>query len=444
MTNLATDTTASTTDFPLKKTGTRSPGKPSFGSPLGWLMWGMSLAFVLFQFFLQLSSGEMVDGLMKSFSLTALGGGVLASTYYYIYVALQAPSVILIDHFGPRRLLGASAVLCTAGCLVFAIAPDLMIAVIGRLMMGAGAACAFVGSLNLVSKWFPTERFGMMAGISETVGMIGSLFGGFMLADLIQHIGWRDAMLGATAVGVIVALLLWLIIRDRPNQVEPIERRPKSALWQDVKVLVKKPVVWWNGLYSGAMFGIVTVFIALWGIPFMQKAHHLSLTKATLICNIMFVGVAIGGPMFGWLDARIQHRRRLLVACALISAADLFLLIYLPGLSLFSVGALMLLLGLVGSSYVITFVIANEIATPYTRGSSMGLANTLSVITAPIFQTLIGLALFLLSGGVALHKMTSYSLHSFQLALTIVPLFVLSAALVAMRLPERVSDETGS
>ena len=425
--------TTNTLELPVKIDGAAPPRAPS----LAWLMWGVSLVFVLFQFFLQLSSGEMVDGLMKSFSLTALGGGVLASTYYYIYVALQAPAGLMVDHYGPRRLLGAAAAVCTVGCLLFASAHHLLFAIVGRLMMGMGAAFAFVGSLNLIARWFPLERFGVMAAISETVGMIGSLLGGFMLADLIQHIGWRDAMLGATGVGVAVALSLWLVVRDAPKNVKPITHRPKSSLWPDVKILMKKPAVWWNGIYSGAMFGVVTVFVALWGIPFIQKVHHLSLTMATLTCNLMFIGVAIGGPILGWLDARTTYRRQLLLGCALAAAVILGLLIYLPGLPLDVVMGLMLVLGMVTSSYVITFVIANEIATPRTRATSIGFVNMLSVASAPIFQPLIGFVLFVLSGEVAFHEITAYSVFHFQIALSIVPLFVLAAALIACRLPER-------
>ena len=87
-----------------------SPAETTKKSHLAWLIWGVSAAFVLFQFFLQLSSGEMVGGLMKSFGLTALGGGVLASAYYYIYVALQTPAGMLMDRYGPRLLLSLGAV----------------------------------------------------------------------------------------------------------------------------------------------------------------------------------------------------------------------------------------------------------------------------------------------------------------------------------------------
>ncbi len=402
-----------------------------------WLIWGVSALFVLFQFFLQLSSGEIVDGLMKSFSLSAFGGGVLASTYYYIYVSLQTPAGLLIDRYGSRRLLTMGAVVCACGCLLFGASHALLLAALGRLMMGGGAAFAFVGSLNLIGKWFPTRRFALMAGVAETIGMIGTVIGGFFLAKTVMTLGWRESMIGASVLAGVIGLLILLIVRDTPRRVIlPITDRPKGALWLDLKAIVKNKVAWINGAYSGFMFSIVTAFVALWAIPYMMLAHHISLMMATLACNMVFIGVAVGGPLMGWIDSRIRDRRYLLGFCSLIAAGLLCVLIYIPMLSMPTVMSLMTLLGLFTSAYVLTFGIANEIVLPQRRGSSIGFVNMLSVGTAPILQSLIGLILSLVSKNQA-HGAQLYTIHDYQIALTIVPVIVLSAACLVRYLPAK-------
>lgn len=413
------------------------PEKSSLGSAVAWIIWSISAVFVLFQFFLQLTSGVIVDGLMKSFSLSAFGGGVLASAYYYVYVSLQAPAGFLVDHYGTRRLLSIGAAVCGLGCVLFAVSHHVAVALLGRLLMGMGASFAFVGSMNLVSRWFPLRRFGLMAAMAETSGMIGSLFGGYYLAQVVQHVGWRSSMEGAAVIALIMALLLALIVRNAPKGVAPIVPHSKEALWQDVKTLVKKPVVWINGIYSSAIFGIVTAFIALWGIPFMQKAHHLSLSHATLLCNVMFIGIAVSAPLFGWVDGRLHSRRWLMVGSPFLAALLLFILIFDLTLSIRTVVVLMLLLGLVSSSYVLNFVIANEISTPHTRSTSIGLTNMLSVASAPIFQPLIGLILYLLSNRVYQTSIDDYTVGHFQWALSIIPLFVFVAGILGFWLPNR-------
>src|SRR3989338_4587397 len=89
---------------------------------LAWSVWFVAAIFVLFQLFLQLSSGEVISALMKSFTLTAFGGGVLISSYYYIYVLLQTPVGILMDRYGPRGTLSLGAFFICVGSLIFASA----------------------------------------------------------------------------------------------------------------------------------------------------------------------------------------------------------------------------------------------------------------------------------------------------------------------------------
>ncbi len=409
---------------------------------LAWLVWAVSAVFLLFQFSLQLSSGEIVAGLMHSFSLSAFGGGLLASAYYYVYVTLQIPAGMLIDRYGSRRLLSLGALIAGVGCFLFAGADGVAVAAMGRLLMGAGAAFAFVGSMTLIARWFPAERFGIMVAIAEAIGMLGTIFSGYFLADVVQTLGWRDSMFGAAVIGIVIAVCLWLIVRDQPRWIAPISSQTPSRLMHNLRVLLKSKVAWRNAIYSGIMFCIVTVFVALWAVPFFQLEHHLSLMMAALTSDLMFAGMAIGVPIIGWLDSRRAHRRIILVGGAFASAIILAFLIYIPALSLAVVMALMLLLGLVSSSYVLTLVIGNEIASPEMRGTSLGFVNTFSVGTAPILQPLIGLVLVLLAshnapGAAVLH----YSVSDYQIALSILPVLLLVAAWLGWKLPARAETQ---
>ncbi|MBS0350765.1 MAG: MFS transporter [Proteobacteria bacterium] len=396
---------------------------------LAWIVWSVSAVFLLFQFFLQLSSADIVGGLMDSFTLSAFGASVLASTYYYIYVSLQAPAGILIDRLGPRRLLASGALVCAGGCWLFATAKLLLIAVLGRLLMGGGAAFAFVGSLSLISRWFPISRFALMVAVAETIGMFGAVFGGTLLAHLVIHFGWRASIQGAAVLAAMIAVLLWAIVRDTPPNSVPVPL-PETNFWQDLKMLTNKKVAWINGAYSGLMFAVQTVFIALWGVQFLQTSHHLSLTMAALICNLVFIGVCFGGPVLAWLDSHFPWRKQITCYTALCAMVLISMVIYLPGLPLWIVGILMLLLGFVGSSYVLTFAIANEIAPAYMRSTSVGFVNMLSVGSGPILQPLAGLLLLISS-----HHGVDYTVGEYQIALSILPICLLLAAWCSRYLP---------
>lgn len=401
---------------------------------LAWIVWTVSAIFLLFQFFLQLSSADIVGGLMQSFSLTALGASVLASTYYYVYVTLQAPAGILIDRFGPRRLLTVGALVCALGCWIFSSSLQLPWAVIGRLLMGAGAAFAFVGSLSLIARWFPINRFAVMVAVAETVGMFGALFGGTLLAHLVTHFGWQQSIQGAAVLAGVISVLLWMVVRDSPPNSVPVPL-PESHFWRDIKILVNNKAAWINGAYSGLMFAVQTVFIALWGVQFMQVAHHLSLTMAAFICNLVFIGVSIGGPVLAWVDSRFAWRRQITMGGAFAAMILISVVLYLPQLPLWVVAVLMFLLGFGGSAYVLTFVIANEIAPGHMRSTSVGFVNMLSVGSAPLLQPVAGLLLALSS-----HHSINYTVHDYQVALSILPLGLLISIFLARHLPVFVKE----
>ena len=402
-----------------------------------WMVWIVSLVFVLFQFFLQLSFGEMVAAVMSSYQLTAAESGILASSYYFVYVLLQMPAGMLIDRFGPRRILTLGALVVVVGCALFAEAPTFLTAMLGRLLVGTGAAFAFVGSLNLVSIWFPANRFGVMTALAETTGLFGSIIGTVLLAMFVHLVGWRDCMLFCAGFSLVLAAMLWLVVRDTPDNVTMITQRSLSHWWSDVTGLLKSGVAWLNGIYTGLLFLMITVFVALWSVPFLQKSYGMSLLHATLVSDVVFIGAAIGNPAIGWLDSRITQRRVILVSFPIMAALILVVLMFVPHLPVFELVALMFLFGLMVTSYIIPYIIGNEIAPHGARTTSIGFVNTLSVGSAPILGPMIGWVLDNPFSVQAQHKVVAGSIVAYQQSFSLFLVCLLAASVIGCYLPKR-------
>lgn len=397
---------------------------------LAWSVWCIAAVFVLFQFFLQLSSGEIISPLMHSFALSAFGGGLLASSYYYVYVLLQTPAGMLMDRYGPRGILSAGALCVCIGCLLFATAKTVLFALVGRILMGGGSAFAFVGCLNIISIWFPKRRFALMAAIVETAGMIGAIVGNFGLATCIQTAGWRHCIITAGIFAGILSLFLYGIVRNAPRiKTRSYAVAARASMWIGLKILLRNPLVWVNGVYSGLMFGVVTVFIALWAIPFFELAHHASLVQATITVSALYVGVAVGGPLLGWLDSKTRFRKPLMIFCALCASTCLFIAIFALMLPLFAIAIALFFAGIGASSYVLTFAIANEISAN-NRATTIGFTNMLCVLFAPILQPIVG---FLI-----IHLHCATAVCNFQWAVSLVPVLLIFGGVLAFFLPERL------
>src|SRR5258707_12479678 len=161
---------------------------------LAWLVWGLAAALYLIAFYQRVAPAVITGELASEFALTAAALGNLSAFYFYSYVAVQIPTGLLADRWGPRRVLAAGALLTAAGTLLFALAPSVALANAGRLAIGAAGGVAFVAMLKLAGHWMPARRFVLASGAALFVGVVGATLGGAPLGIAVEAFGWRTVM----------------------------------------------------------------------------------------------------------------------------------------------------------------------------------------------------------------------------------------------------------
>ena len=132
---------------------------------LSWIVWGLGAAFYLSGFFQRVAPAVMTDLLMADFQIGAAALGNLSAFYFYSYVAMQIPTGILADSWGPRKLLTAGSLVASLGAFLFALAPTIFLAGLGRLLIGAAVGVAWVAMLKLSAHWIAPNRFAMTSGL---------------------------------------------------------------------------------------------------------------------------------------------------------------------------------------------------------------------------------------------------------------------------------------
>lgn len=400
-----------------------------------WVVWAMALMFFLLQLFLQLCSGEMIGSVMKTLKLTALQGGWLMSSYYYVAVFLQIPGGVLLDRFGPRRVLTVAAMVMGAGCYCFASASSLVMAVTGRLLMGTGGACSFVGCMAVVTRWFPARYFSVMIAVTECVGFFAAVVGDMGLSWWLPALGWQFFMLLSAVLSLLLAVIMSVGMRDCPIAAKQQYASTLTTLMPAIKRLASNPVAWMNALYGGLIFSLFTVFVGLWSVPFYQVHLQFSLPMATLLSNTLLVGTIMSCPLLGWLEMRISSRRFLMVMTPLLMAFGLWVSFHYVLTPLMHF-VLLFFIGLGQSVFIISYVIGKELATPSTRAVGVGLVNMSLWGIPPLLQPLVGALLgqsVTGNGGVV-----GISVAHYQTALWVIPGALILAALIALVLPNEV------
>ncbi len=352
---------------------------------LGWLT---AATFFLYAWVLRVAPSVMVVELMRDFSVGAAVLGNLSAAYFYGYAGMQIPVGLLLDRFGPRRLMATAALVCAGGCVLFATGGSLAAVMTGRFMIGASAAFSLVGAMAVAGQWFPANRFAILSGGAMAMGMAGGVFGQAPLRVAVEASDWRTVTLLLALGGLALALAAAATVRDKWRGSGGV----RSAL-VGLGMVARHPQTWLVALAGLGTSAPLLGFASLWGVPFLETAHALPRTLAASLTSVFFVGWGIGAPLFGWLSDRIGRRKAPLVAGLGLESLALAALIYLPGLPVAALGGLCFLVGFLGSSQIVCFALARENHRTELSGTAIGFVNMMVTGAGALFQPLVGLLL---------------------------------------------------
>lgn len=426
-----------------------SGGKTSKPSFAAWVIWGIGSLFLLYQFLLQTSSSVMIPELERAFQINPATVGILSSSFFYTYFFMQVPAGILIDRFGARYVLSICLVICSIAVMLFAYAHTVMLATCARMLMGLVAASAFTSALYLAANWFPARQFAAIAGLTEAMAMLGGILGESYLALSVKHFGWRETMTQCAIVGVVMAILVVLIVRNYPGKKSNTNLHLTEApLLPHVLICLKQimglPQVWVIGLFSALTFALVTALAGLWGVPFLEVHYHLPVTLAAIANSMILVGVGCGSPCLGWLSERIGKRKPVMFGSTLLCLIIMCVIIYVVNLPLWLMFILLFMLGFTAGIYMLPFVLVREITNKEVRGTAIGFTNMLCIfIGSPILQPLIGKLLemdwdhYKKINGVPIFHLADY-----QIALTTLPVALFFALITLLFIRETHCQET--
>ncbi|KTD67305.1 MULTISPECIES: MFS transporter [Legionella] len=403
-----------------------SDSTPS-SSPKRTIIWLVSVFFLLFQFFLQLSSGIIIGAIMHEKQLTAFTAGLLSSAFYYVYTTMQIPVGLLFDRYNTRTLLSLNALICALGCFLFSTGYNLFVLFLGRLIIGGGSAFAFVGMTRVLRQHYPLKQYAFMIGLTETLGFTVTVASMIGMGSQISHISWHYFLAGAGVIGILIAFLCANFIPSNKPIIDNHHQYKKHLL-----LMLKNKLVWINGWFVGLEFSVITVFAAMWAVPFLQLKLECSIETASILTSMILLGAGLSCPIYGWLSIHLPKRKPLIhISC--FSTAILFILVlYLPIHNLLLTGILLFAIGLCCGAYMLAFTIANELAPEESLSACTGFTNTLAMATAPLLQPLIGYLLDYSKGDTHLHVVADY-----QRTLLIIPAALVIASVLSQFLPEK-------
>ncbi len=400
-------------------------------------------AFLLYKYVVQVSPSVMANDIMQAFNISGLGLGNLAAIFFYSYVFMQLFVGVLIDRYGTRILASVAILACALGTYLFSQSQVLIHAELSRALMGAGVAFATVSYMKMAAVWFPARYFGLIAGLAATAAMIGAVLGQSPLATLVESFGWREALYICAAVGVVLAVLFFLIVRNKPRGYIEKQAGPKveGSFKREIIGVLKNKTNWLLTLYNSLIFAPVAVFAGLWGTPFMMEGYQLIKQDAAFLVSFSFIGLAIGTPLAGFLAERFSGGRRLIMTLSpLLGCLFISLVIYIQlpyGLA----ATCLFLFGFSLGAFILCFAIGRDLNHAALVATFAALINSGDAISSAVSETLVGKFLDLTWTGAVVDGVHHFTVDGYRKAFLLIPAYLITSALLMIFIKDVESKE---
>lgn len=386
-----------------------------------WVVWGLAATFYFSDYLARVAPSVMHEHIQREFGLSELQIGVLNAAFYIPYILMQIPVGLSVDRLSIRNILTVMSLITALGCGVFGLADGLAMASFGRMLVGFSAAFAFVCALRLATSWFPPVMLGLLAGLTQALGMLGAAAGDAPVSFLVSHVGWRHSMLIIAFLFIVLAAFLYQFIRDNPGQKRSaVKKQSDISILMSLKIILSNRQTWINAFYAGFLFGPTAVIGENLGPAFLQFGRDFTAHSAAFTTSLIFIGWGISGPICGWLSDRICLRKPIMILSAMFGIVLSSLIIFLPNMSGNATMLLFFVFGVTNTGVAISYAVATELHHPKVVGTSIAFTNMTSIFVGATLQPVVGQFLNFI-GGERSFNVSALNLSDFQTAFIILP-----------------------
>jgi MFS family permease len=312
--------------------------------PIGWfgrrgIYYGWVIVAVMFLTLFVSTGFRFAFGVYYSAILDETGWGRaetagVVSAAMIVYACTAALSGYLFDRLGARVLFPIGALCMGAGLMLCSTAKSLagLTASYGILMGLSYAALGFIPHMAIVPRWFDRRR-GLASALSLAGSGLGSLGVAALSAELIEHVGWREALwwfgIGSMAVLIPVTVLFHRHSAERVGLLrDGSSARAAARAAPPVNAMTIGDAVrarhFWLLALAVTMMGVCTMTIVVHQTRMLVDMGY-GLTLASLIFGMLGVLRAVGGLLWGSVSDRIGRSACVVVICG-ISLVGLALL----------------------------------------------------------------------------------------------------------------------
>lgn len=347
-----------------------------------WSVWIIASVFYAYQYILRVMPSIMLDNIMQQFHIDAATFGQFSGVYYIGYSLMHLPIGIMLDRYGPRKVMTGCTLLTVVGLLPLIFAEHWVYPIVGRLLIGIGSSAAILGVFKIVRMLFSQARFPRMLSFSVTIGLIGAIYGGGPVSYMCEAWGCKTVVQIFAWMGVALAAITYWIVPDVKNTWQ-------STVLSDIKEVLTNRRVMGACLFAGLMVGPLEGFADVWAAAFFKTVYGFEGSVAASLPSLIFIGMCFGSPVLTFIGEKIGGFLPTIIGAGIAMALSFFTLLAFP-----------LTTGVISLSFVIVGIccayqiLAIYKASTYVREQVVGLttaiANMIIMVFGYAFHSVIG------------------------------------------------------
>jgi sugar phosphate permease len=304
-----------------------------------WIVWAIGAGVYFLAVFHRTSLGVAGPQAVQRLDLSAAQLSSFVMLQLGVYAAMQVPTGILVDRYGPRRMLLAATLIMGSAQLLFSQVESYPLALLARGLLGCGDAMTYISVLRLVAGWFPARRYPSMVVFSGLVGMAGNVVATVPLTLMLTDLGWGPTFAIAGGLSLAYSLLLLRPGVAAPYREAPFKKAEGSGgpvggrrIRHEVLSAWRLPagrLAFW--IHLSTMAG-PTAFAVLWGFPYLTQGLGYSPAQASSLLLLLVIGGLVASLIIGpTLTRHPAVRGPLAVIVALACLTGWLTLILWPG-----------------------------------------------------------------------------------------------------------------
>lgn len=355
----------------------------SVSRTIAWVVWMVASIFYAYQYILRVMPNIMLEDIMRQFNIDAAVFGQYSGVYYLGYCLMHLPIAILLDRYGPKKVMPACILLTVIGFLPIIFSEYWVYPILGRALIGMGSSAAILGAFKVIRIAFKEEHFTRMLSLAVTIGLIGAIYGGGPVSYMCDSLGYKTVVQIFVGIGIALAALTYFIV----PKMAPTPHRPVMA---DIKDVLTNPKVVAVCLFAGLLVGPMEGFADVWAAEFLKEVYGFDTSVASYLPSMIFVGMCFGAPVLSLVAEKTGSYLGSIVGAGIIMAV-IFMALVLGYLTVNSMTISFLIVGVCCAYQIIAIYKASTYVPEYVSGLTTAVANMIIMSFGYAFHTVIGL-----------------------------------------------------